>query len=673
MGKFKKFRRRLKRALKNGSTDLAAALDYHTIQFRYPKHGPHSKLLDDILESDPAITDGRSAGTFILRELARSEELRQRFPRALSDGKTGAFADLLRSEGPAMSKAGPDFDRNIGAAFDVAHTQKAFTVLLFDEYFRRRYPLALLPPWHDVLQRRLEAAVREGKLDALSAAWALVEIAEDPQAQLIRTWKHTPHWQAQCPDALTVFGWARFASWLKGKFPISAQWLDPDFIPSEFDPAAQIRLAYWANPLWRQRHPDAFGDVGNAEAFLRWLQGDDAGLCPGAREWCVAFCSISLAAELIKPGLNVLGHFSYPSGLRASAEAIVEGLDAAQIPHMVRGVRVMAETDESTHDKFAEQEIFDVTLMHIQPEPYFPVVYQRAGVAQRVPRTYRVAYWYWELEDVPKHWMPVFPLVDELWCASRFIENAFRACFPGPIHLVPPGVELPAFQPLHRSHFGVPDTVFLFAFVFSMTSTIERKNPLAVIAAFQLAFPADDQVALFIKLTFGSHNSAGLEQLARAARGDPRIRIVDEVWDQGTTVAFMNTIDAYVSLHRSEGLGLTMAEAMLLGKPVIATRYSGNLDFMSDDNSLLVDFHYTDIDKDIPNYTFGAKWAEPSIEQAAEFMRKLYNDPVLARELGSRARADLRRRYSLQASAAKIQSRLAEIAGARRQICAPRP
>jgi glycosyltransferase involved in cell wall biosynthesis len=127
------------------------------------------------------------------------------------------------------------------------------------------------------------------------------------------------------------------------------------------------------------------------------------------------------------------------------------------------------------------------------------------------------------------------------------------------------------------------------------------------------------------------------------------------------TLSLMQAADAYVSLHRSEGLGLTMAEAMLLGRPTIATRFSGNLDFMDDSNSLLVDCSLQELEKDYPPYAAGLRWANPSLEHAAKSMRQIYEDRDFARTLGIRAQTDLQRRLNYAESGRRMAERLAEI------------
>jgi glycosyltransferase involved in cell wall biosynthesis len=193
-----------------------------------------------------------------------------------------------------------------------------------------------------------------------------------------------------------------------------------------------------------------------------------------------------------------------------------------------------------------------------------------------------------------------------------------------------------------------------------MASIVERKNPLGLIRAFQLAFSADEPVDLVLKTTSEPGHAAALKALRSAAAG-ANVTIIDRVFTPEQTLALMDACDAYVSLHRSEGLGLTMAEAMLLGKPVIATRYSGNLAFMDDSNSLLVDCTMRPLGREFPPYDAAARWAEPSEAHAARLMRRLYDDPAAAAALGRRGQESARRSLALAPAGRRMAERLAEI------------
>ena len=317
---------------------------------------------------------------------------------------------------------------------------------------------------------------------------------------------------------------------------------------------------------------------------------------------------------------------------------------------------------------FTQREIHDVTVIHAQSEPFFDDAYARADLAERRRRTHRVAYWYWELDTAPAAWRDSARQVDELWTGTNFVAEALQGVTDKPVFTLFPGVRLPAFLPRSRAHFGLPTREsgrFAFLFSFHMDSVMERKNPLGLIASFRRAFGEDEPVDLVLKTTSFGNYDAQLAELVQAA-ASTSVYIVDRVLDKGDIVALMDSCDAYVSLHRSEGLGLTMAEAMLLGKPVVATRYSGNLDFMDDDNSLLVDCEVVPVRGTIPPYTVpGARWAEPSIDHAAELMRRVYDDVPFREALGQRAKLSAEHNLSIEAAGRRFAERIEAIRRAR--------
>jgi glycosyltransferase involved in cell wall biosynthesis len=204
-----------------------------------------------------------------------------------------------------------------------------------------------------------------------------------------------------------------------------------------------------------------------------------------------------------------------------------------------------------------------------------------------------------------------------------------------------------------------------------MMSVMERKNPLGLIRAFKSAFDTGDDVRLVLKTSFGQRYPDQMQELRAAAAG-ANITVIDVVYSPDEVLSLMEACDAYVSLHRSEGLGLTMAEAMLMGKPVIATHFSGNVDFMDESNSLLVPYELVKLGKPIPPYDANLEWAEPSVAHAAKQMRRVYDDQAFARELGARAKASAEANLSLEAAGRRIAARLDEIRALRR-AAAPAP
>jgi glycosyltransferase involved in cell wall biosynthesis len=210
----------------------------------------------------------------------------------------------------------------------------------------------------------------------------------------------------------------------------------------------------------------------------------------------------------------------------------------------------------------------------------------------------------------------------------------------------------------------MPPGWFVFFFTFDFDSVFERKNPLGIIRAFRGAFSPKDRVLLVIK---SSHADLCPDEskLLQATAEDANIRILDAVISRPELDALMMRCDCYVSLHRSEGFGLTMAEAMSFGKPVIATAYSANMDFMTPANSFLVRFRLAQIDQDHGPYRKGWTWADPDSEHAAELMRLVYEDQDMARGIGERAKADVSEALHPEAVGRLIRERLVRVARAR--------
>jgi hypothetical protein len=190
---------------------------------------------------------------------------------------------------------------------------------------------------------------------------------------------------------------------------------------------------------------------------------------------------------------------------------------------------------------------------------------------------------------------------------------------------------------------------------------MQRKNPLAVIEAFKQAFDPAEPVRLVIKCVNGDSNPNGLAAMRSLAQGFP-ISIWDGYWSAAEICDLMEACDVYVSLHHAEGAGLTITDALALGKPVIATGWSGNMDFMNVGNSFPVRSELIQLEENIGSYAMGEFWAEPSVEDAAEFMRFVYCNPDEARARGQVARQEIETMYSEQAIGVLLRQRLDTIA-----------
>jgi glycosyltransferase involved in cell wall biosynthesis len=275
----------------------------------------------------------------------------------------------------------------------------------------------------------------------------------------------------------------------------------------------------------------------------------------------------------------------------------------------------------------------------------------------------RIGIWGWETDSIPPRWRRAFALVQEIWVYSRFMAQNIGAVAPVPVIALPPPVQPPA-EPAVPQRLGVPDDGSLFLFVFDYLSTIQRKNPVGLIEAFRRAFAPGEGPRLLLKTINGPLRPLAEEEVLWAAHGRPDIHVVDRSLGVQELNGLMAACDCYVSVHRAEGFGLTLAEAMAIGKPVIGTGYSGNVDFMNTDNSYLVDYELGRVGPDCEIYPPEGRWAQPSVEHAAELMRRVVERPEEAAAIGVQARRDIAEQLSPQATGAAMRRRLQEL-GAR--------
>ena len=606
------------------------------------------------------VTDVSSGARYLIDLWRRRTDLRARFPHALSEGSASAFGQWLQCDAPAELGLHATAVAWLCQALDARPAERPRQAFFANLHLASILPHGLTPAGSaELFKWFVLVGMQEAKLRMEEIWWLFLDAAAHPERELLAAWSFAPHWQDRHPDGATVFGCQEFADWFRSEYGVQGAWTDPARWPWAGSPERQIRMAYQSRADWREAHPRALDDPEAAVALLAWLSSSSAGLSELARTWCNELDTSAVAKELSRDGVNLIGHFCYPSGLRISIESMADAMHSAGTSISTRDMVTDAK-DDPHHAEFGGTEVYDTTIIHVQPEPYFDSAFERAQLVERKPRTYRIAYWYWEFASIPDLWVAKAQQIDEVWAATEFVAKGLQERLKVPVRTLFPGVKLAPFERRSRTAFGLDEKPYTFLFTFHMMSVMERKNPLGLIRAFKQAFKPADGACLVLKTSYGDRYPDQMRELRQAAEG-ANIRVIDEVYSPDAVLSLIDACDAYVSLHRSEGLGLTMAEAMLLGKPVVATNFSGNVDFMDESNSLLVDFKLKKLGWPIPPYDAHLEWAEPSVDHAAQHMRRLYDDQGWARELGLRAQANVQASLSLEAAGRRFASRLAEI------------
>ena len=333
-------------------------------------------------------------------------------------------------------------------------------------------------------------------------------------------------------------------------------------------------------------------------------------------------------------GLNLYGFAFGELGIGEDIRMAVACCQAANIPFHV--VNVKAGADLRQADKLLEGHASDLWSDQMPPFainvfclPAFDMVsriYMQKG-ASVFEGYHNIGWWPWEMAVFPKAWAPyAFQLVHEVWASSEFLLGMYKRATNKPVKLMPLAVSVDRAQVYSRAHFGLPEGKFLFLFVFDFNSSTARKNPQAAIQAFQSAFSAQDtSVCLVLKVMNAKDSSSDWRQFLNQCQDDKRICLLTQTLDRPEALGLIQACDAYVSLHRAEGFGRTLAEAMLFGKPVVATAYSGNTDFMPAHLAFPVNCHLVPVPKGAYQWVAaedGATWAEVDIQDAASQMAK---------------------------------------------------
>jgi glycosyltransferase involved in cell wall biosynthesis len=361
-------------------------------------------------------------------------------------------------------------------------------------------------------------------------------------------------------------------------------------------------------------------------------------------------------------GMNIIGYIEAETGLGESSRSCARAADAAKIPYSLCNVPLPPEiacNDRTWSASISNCNPYPVSVFHINANQTRAAF---AWLGRKFLRGhYRIGYWAWELAELPADWVKSLDSVDEVWTPSTFVQKTIAAKSPVPVMRMPHSIEITAPSAAKRRDFGLPDGKFIFLTAYDMHSMQERKNPQAVIEAFRAAFPDQKNVALVIKTMHAAKGDAEFAELKNRVDGAPGIMLMNLALSRGQVYGLQSVCDCFVSLHRAEGFGLALAECMYLRKPVIATNWSGNTDFMSSENSCPVKYELVQLKQSVGPYEKGRTWAEPDIEHAAWYMRKVAEDADFRSAIGEAARRKITAEYSPLHVGEMYRRRLTEI------------
>lgn len=368
------------------------------------------------------------------------------------------------------------------------------------------------------------------------------------------------------------------------------------------------------------------------------------------------FCRLSAP-----DGVNLIGYIKGEIGLGQSCRLVADALSqcgTAFTIYNIDQIGQMRHSDSTWDSKITNTTPFNINLIHINPSELIAAYFQlpESMWAQH----YNIGFWLWELEEFPEEWCLCMGLLDEIWTPAEFVSESIRKKTDLPVRTIPYAVSAPTDPAYSRSWFHLPKNQFLYLTMYDCNSTIQRKNPLGVIAAYKRAFPVENpNVGLVIKVN--NPQQEDLDTIRSNFQGYQNIYLISDILTKIQVNSLVDCVDVLVSLHRAEGFGLVLAEAMLLGTPVIATNWSANTEFMDRETACMIDYTLVPIEKDCGPYKAGNRWADADLDQAAEAMKRLWQDPAFYQKISQDAKRSVSAQLSLERAGRCIQERIDKI------------
>ncbi|MGB8452458.1 MAG: glycosyltransferase family 4 protein [Anaerocolumna sp.] len=364
-----------------------------------------------------------------------------------------------------------------------------------------------------------------------------------------------------------------------------------------------------------------------------------------------------------KDGINLIGNIKAETGLGQSFRLVTDEINISDYKFTILNYSQLGSSldkNEQWNHKVSTDLPYNVNLIHINPHELglaFTQLHKSVWDYR-----YNIAFWLWEIEEFPDEWVPCFNCLDEIWTPSEFISQSIRKKTNLPVKTIPYCVSVKIQKNPSRKYFNLPEEQFLFLTMYDHNSIVERKNPIAVINAFKKAFDSSNtKVGLVIKINNTTKDD--LRMIETAMKGYSNYYIMTETFSKADVNSLIQITDVLVSLHRAEGFGLVLAEAMMLGTPTIATNWSSNTEFMNTEVSCLVKYDMKIIEKDLGPFKKGNRWADPDVGDAAGYMRELYDNPLYYKKIADKAKSYIDDKLSMDKATQLINHRIKEIYG----------